>query len=41
MDIMKGAEAAPSGVLVHVDHYDRENNEVLTQKWCKTCLHKP
>jgi hypothetical protein len=34
-------EAAPSGVLVHVDRYNGEKNEVLPQKWCKTCLHKP
>lgn len=34
-------EAAPSGVLVHVDRYNREKNEVQTQKLCKTCLHKP
>jgi hypothetical protein len=34
-------EATPSGVLVHVDRYNGEKNEVLAQKWCKTCLHKP
>ena len=34
-------EAAPSGVLVHVDRYSREKNEVQTQKLCRSCLHKP
>ena len=34
-------EAAPSGVPVHVDRYNREKNEVQTQKLCRSCLHKP
>ena len=29
---MHGFEAAPSGVLVHVDRYDREKNEIKNGK---------
>ncbi|HZA69277.1 MAG TPA: hypothetical protein VE548_06205 [Nitrososphaeraceae archaeon] len=34
-------EATPSGVLVHVDLYNKEKDEILAQKLCRNCLHKP